>query len=384
MSHPLLTRPFLLLCCQFLAVCTVAVLFFPLQGYLLSLQMPAGSVGFMLGVDSLAALVVQPFCTPFITTRTARYWLLGGVSVLTVALLIEGNASGTVVFAAARMLHGAGFICVVAALMPLFVLCIPPEMSGRAFGWISLVRLIPYAIIPPLFDLLLRSPAGLGQVIRWSALLAVIVGLLLFWLPRFPQEDQAAGTASFAGVRQSLADYRVLLLLMATVLVYAGYSTVFFYLKGFSRQTGIAGSGLFFTVATLMMIAIRLGAGMLFDRFDKRVMIVVSLLLTAVAAGVLPLLGSTVTLLAIAVCCGLGWGVTMPLVNALLFDVSALELRGLNQNLALLMLQAGFFIGPLLGGWLLSYGGYGALFGMAAISQLLAAVTVFPVRAAHD
>lgn len=70
----------------------------------------------------------------------------------------------------------------------------------------------------------------------------------------------------------------------------------------------------------------------------------------------------------------------MPLLNALIFDLSQPETRGLNQNLGLLMLQCGFFLGPLAGGWLLPRGGYPLLFGAAAGALVLAAGLVMLVR----
>ncbi|QOX79412.1 MFS transporter [Trichlorobacter lovleyi] len=380
MPNPLLTRPFLLLCSQFLAVSTIVALFFPLQEYLTLLGMPAASAGFILGADALAALIVQPFITPLITARTARRWLLAGALILALALVMEGGSSGEFAFTAARLLQGTGFICVVAAIMPLFVLCIPREMSGRAFGWISLVRLVPYAVVPLLFDLFKVAPAALGGVIRWSALLALLAGALLWLLPRFPQEQEPASGTSFAGIRNSLADRSLLLLFAATVLLYAGYAATFFYLKGFGRAAGLANSGLFFTLATVMMMLVRLFGGSLFDRFDKRRMTMIFLLLSATGTGLILSASNAAILLALAVLCGIGWGVVMPLLNALIFDVSQPETRGLNQNLGLLMLQCGFFLGPLSGGWLLPRGGYPALFGAAAGVQLLAAVLVLLVR----
>ncbi|MDD2502143.1 MAG: MFS transporter [Geobacter sp.] len=380
MSNPLLTRPFLLLCIQFLAVSTVVAIFFPLQEYLTSLGMPAASAGFILGADALAALIVQPFITPLITARTARRWLLAGALILTVALVLEGYSRSEFAFTLARLLQGAGFICVVAAIMPLFVLCIPREMSGRAFGWISLVRLIPYAVVPFLFDLFKIAPAALGGVIRWSALLALLAGALLWQLPRFPQEQEQASGASFAGIKTSLSDRNLLLLFLATVLLYAGYAATFFYLKGFGRAAGLGNSGLFFTVATVMMMLVRLFGGSLFDRFDKRLLNMAFLVLSAAGTGLILLASSSSILLVLAVVCGIGWGVVMPLLNALIFDLSRPEARGLNQNLGLLMLQCGFFLGPLSGGWLLPRGGYPLLFGTAAGALLLAAGLVMLVR----
>lgn len=380
MSHPLLTRSFLLLCCQFLAVSTVVAIFFPLQEYLTSLGMPASSAGFILGADALAALIVQPFITPLITARTARRWLLSGSLVLATALVMEGSCTSEFVFTAARLLQGAGFICVVAAIMPLFVLCIPREMSGRAFGWISLVRLVPYAVVPLLFDMFRIAPAALGGVIRWSALLALLAGGLLWLLPRFPQEQETAKAASFDGLKNSLADRNLLLMFAGTVFLYAGYAITFYYIKGFGRSVGVTNSGLFFTVATVMMMLVRMGSGGLFDRFDKRLMNVSFLLLSAAGSGLILFAGSSTVLLVLAAVCGIGWGVVMPLLNALIFDVSKPDMRGLNQNLGLLMLQCGFFLGPLSGGWLLPWGGYPALFGAAALAQLLAAGAIMLVR----
>ncbi|SJZ79041.1 Predicted arabinose efflux permease, MFS family [Trichlorobacter thiogenes] len=380
MSNSLVTRPFLLLCIQFLAVSTIVANFFPLQEYLTSLGMPAASAGFILGADALAALIVQPFITPLITARTARRWLLAGALILATALIMEGTCNSEFAFTLARLLQGAGFICVVAAIMPLFVLCIPREMSGRAFGWISLVRLIPYAVVPLLFDLFKIAPSALGGVIRWSALLALLAGALLWLLPRFPQEQEPATGASFAGIKNSLSDRNLLLLFAATVLLYAGYAATFFYLKGFGRAAGLGNSGLFFTVATVMMMLVRLFGGSLFDRFDKRLMNMVFLALSAIGTGLILSATNATILLGLAVVCGIGWGVVMPLLNALIFDLSRPEARGLNQNLGLLMLQCGFFLGPLAGGWLLPQGGYPLLFGAAACALLLAAGLVMLIR----
>lgn len=279
------TRQFLLLCLQSLTISTVASLFFPLQGYLTSLGIPDSAAGFILGADALAALLLQPFLTPFITARTARRWLLSGSLLLAVALLLEGSVTGSVGFTAARMMHGIGFVCMLAALMPLFVLCIPRDMSGRAFGWISLLRLAPFAAVPPLFDLLGIAPADLGSVVRWSSLLALATAAMLWLLPKFDQESGQVKLSggTFSGVRQSLADRNLMLLLLTTALLYAGYSMVFFFLKGFGSAQGLLKVGLFFTVATVMMMVVRLLGGSLFDRYDKRWMNVASLALSAVA-----------------------------------------------------------------------------------------------------
>jgi hypothetical protein len=68
---------------------------------------------------------------------------------------------------------------------------------------------------------------------------------------------------------------------------------------------------------------------------------------------------------------GLGWGVAMPVLSGLVFDVSAAKFRALNTNLAFEMFQAGFFVGPLAGAAILVHWGYQALYyACAGLSSL--------------
>ena len=61
---------------------------------------------------------------------------------------------------------------------------------------------------------------------------------------------------------------------------------------------------------------------------------------------------------ALGVVLGLGWGVAMPVVSGFIFDVSLPQFRAVNTNLAMWMFQAGFFVGPIMGGSLLIKWGY--------------------------
>jgi len=382
MTARLFSRSFLLLCTQFLAISTVAAIFFPLQLYLASLGIPESAAGFIIGADALAALFIQPFITPFVAARTARRWLLGGSVALTLALLAEGTVTGATAFTVARLLQGAGFICIMTAFMPLMVLCIPVEKSGQAFGWISMIRLVPYASIPPLFGLLDIAPADLGTVIRWSALLGLLPALLLCFIPSFPEEKQKE-PVTFSGIWNSMKNGNLLLLLAATLLVYSAYAVTFYFLKGMVEDAGFTGSGLFFTVSTLVMLAVRLLGGSFFDRFEKARMGGAALAISAAATFALPFCGGLLSFLSLAFVCGIGWGISMPLLNAIVFSVSEPAARGLNQNLAFLMMQGGFFLGPLLGGGVLDLAGYQVVFTGAGLLILAAALFVLKVDSRH-
>lgn len=76
---------------------------------------------------------------------------------------------------------------------------------------------------------------------------------------------------------------------------------------------------------------------------------------------------------------GVGIGAATPLLNGLMFVVSKPEYRGLNTNLMLEMVDAGFILGPVAGGLAVA-GGVGQLpilMGCAG-AAILAALLMIP------
>lgn len=71
----------------------------------------------------------------------------------------------------------------------------------------------------------------------------------------------------------------------------------------------------------------------------------------------------------------------MPLQAAVIFDISEPQACGMNQNLLIVMMQGGFFIGPFLGGQIIAGSGYGALF--ACLSALTLAALFMMVGVGH-
>lgn len=380
MSGGLATRPFFVLCAQLLAVSVIVALFFPLELYLESIGFSPRAAGFILGADALAGIVVLAGLAPAMTSGTARRWLAVGSVVLALALFVEGRATQMPVFAAARLLQGAGFITIITALTVLLVLCIPPARSGEAFGLVSLLRLVPYATVPLLFEVGGVSPAQLGRVIGWAALLALVPLALLVLLPATGAERQAPPAAGWAGIRRSLGNPHLRLLFGATALFYATNAITFYFLKGLGRAVGSADTGLFFTLATVTMIVVRLLASRLFDRYSKTWLASGALVLSGVVALALATGPSRPVWLGLAVACGLGWGVAMPLFNALGFVLSAPADRGLNQNLLFLAIQVGFCAGPLGAGALVAGAGHRVLFAVTAAVCLAAVMLLIPLR----
>lgn len=372
---------FLTINLQLTLVTAIAALFFAFAGYLQQLGVSPATAGFILSADALAALIVQPLLSTVVHAGTARRWLFWGSLLLSAALFMLGHVTTVPLLATARLLQGTGFICVLASLMTLLVQFIPREMSGRAFGWVSLVRLIPYAIIPFLFDLLAIAPSSFRMVLNVAALTALVPVLLcLLPISRQAEPSEKSLPPGLSGMASSLRSRSVLLLLLSALLFFCSYSAIFFFLRQFGLTLGIAKTSLFFTIATLVMIVVRLCGGWLFDRYNKVLLCAAGLFTVALCYGLLPLCASDRMFFILAGISGLGWGIAMPLQAAAMFDISTPAARALNQNLLIVMMQGGFFLGPFVGGQLISRFGYTTLFACLAATALIAGGMMMGVK----
>ncbi|OPY68237.1 MAG: Major Facilitator Superfamily protein [Syntrophorhabdaceae bacterium PtaU1.Bin034] len=350
--------------------------FFHLQQYLGSIKVAPSWAGFIIGADSLAAFFLQPFLAPFLHPGNARRWMIAGLVGMAAALFSYGFSDSLSVLITIRIVQGAGFVCFVAAMTAAIVSYIPPSMSGQAFGFLSLIRLVPYALVPPAVGFVMaRNVQFPGVLAGFAVLMLLSIPIVLLVGPRshLSGSDKGAATPGFEGLLKSLRNGAVCALLMVNMLFYVAYTIVFFYIAGFGRHIGIERPELFFTIATALMIAVRLCASHLFDRRDKFSLAVRCLAGLSIAfLALIYARGSGFYALAVAF--GLGWGVVMPLLNALVFDVSLPAFRGLNLNLTLIAMQAAFFLGPLAGGFILGVWSYAALFCLCFLLTLIAVI----------
>lgn len=367
-ARPLLSLEFSLLAgISFFAFCNLAV-FYGFHAYLGQIGIAPEWRGFLLGLEPFTAFVLRLVLIPLIGVGNATRVLLAGL--LLVLVLVSYRWALTVPsLALLRILHGAAFVVLVSACVNLVVRFIPEERSAQGFSLFSLTTLLPYAIMPPLAERLLPWVGGAANLYAGVALLAIPALLLLVWGgPRLE--------AALSGLDQGLtrrpsraelvADLRepaVRALLAFNLCFYLSYSAVYYFLKDFGGHLEGHAVGDFFLFSTAMILALRLTSGLVLDRFPKRPFLILATAVLVVTVPSLALATSEAGLEALGLCYGLGVGLALPLLNALLFERSPPALRGVNTNLSLFMMDAGFFLTPWLGGLFLAGGGaVGTLF----------------------
>lgn len=381
MSQPgrLFTREFLALNgIAFLVICNMAV-FFQFYLYLYTLPISPAWFGFLIAVFSVTGLILRPFVSPFLHAGNARGWIFAGTAGVIISLLGYNLAGDFWSMSLIRAVHGIAYALLGIAVNAGMVSLIPPAKSGQAFGLVTVVMLLPFAVVPPVLDVATRLLGGFVPVLNISAVLMLLAFplALLVKAPAGGEPGLSSRSAGMAGLAENLKDRRVVALLLVMLLLYSGYTPVFFFLEGYAQKINIANPGLFFTLSTVSEIGVRLLAGGLFDRLSKARLAAVSLV--AVGLGYLALahLSGPAMFYGLGVYLGLGWGVVMPVLNALMFDISPARLRGLNTNLGVQMFQGGFFVGPFVGGLALSHGDFRFLYYLCA-ALTLCAIALLP------
>ena len=384
MTEPrkLLTFEFIGLCLiAFLAVCNVSV-FYNLFNYLQTLGIPAGLRGLVIGTYSLTAMVLYLIASPFLNTANAPRTMLLGMVLMVASGFAYFFVHSLWGLLALRMLNGAGQFCTSGGTMALFVSVIPPEKSGQAFGLYSVAILLAYAGVPALMDTVApfipTPPYGYA-----ATTVSLVPAAWIVWRIR-QRHRKGLGVAmakghlpAWADIRANVTQLPVALLLLLNMSYFANWSSLFFLFKGFAQQQGLANVGAFFTVQMVLMIFIRLLGGRLFDAVDKARLVGTCFIIVAMGHLALDHLPGTWAVPLVGVLFGLGMGLGYPAINGLMFQISALRFRSLNANLMLFAVQAGFFLGPVVGGALVAHWGYhGYFLASCALAFVAAALSV--------
>jgi MFS family permease len=167
---------------------------------------------------------------------------------------------------------------------------------------------------------------------------------------------------AWSDIRTNVTRLPVALLLLLTAVYIINWSSMFFLIKGFADEHGITNVGSFFAVQTGLMIAFRLLGGRLLDAFDKGRIAMATFVVIAVGHLALDNLPGAWAISLVAIIFGVGMGMGQPTFHGLMFEVSPPRFRPLNANLILFATQAGFFLGPVLGGALIARWGYHGYF----------------------
>ena len=386
-----MTYEFILFCLITIATfCTISI-FYSFHHYLVKIDIPPLWRGIIVGLEPMTAFILRLVILPWLQVRDTPAIIAASV----VAMIFIGLgylwASTVASLIVLRIFHGAAIVFLTVAVTALGVNFIPPERSGQAFGIVLIVTIAPYAFIPPIAEAILPYLRNEADLYAGVSIFVFIALLLLAWgwkritgylagmddaLLRRPNRRELFNNFRIAAVRK---------MLWCFFLVYLVHATLFFFLKDLTLEITAGRVGAFFSIFMTMSIAVRLVGSHYFDRANKKKLLLAGFAAMATCFAVLPTTGSPGLYYLLAGLYGLGMGIIMPVMNALLFTASPPALRGLNVNMTMFTLDLGYFIMPYLGGLLIALGmGFSILFYAGAGFAALAAVIAGTVKTTVD
>lgn len=357
--------------------------FYSFYSYLERLGISAEWRGIVVGLEPMTAFFLRPAVAVFIHAGNAMGFLRFSMILLALILCaytVTDSLPGLILL---RICHGAAFVTLVSAGVALLVHLIPGEKSAQGFGVMSLASLIPYAVAPMLTEIALRYFRSEAIIYALVSILAIpgivliiavgprIRSMIVKMDPGYLQRPQ------IGQLWQNIRKVPVILILSMNLLIFFTYATVFYFIKSFLVHQGIGQDvGIFFAASMGVMIVIRTGFGRVMDSGNRfRKLGAMALFLAAVCA-LLPWVDSLPKLSLAAGCYGMAMGGILPLLNSIMFQFSSRQFRGINSNLMLFMMDAGFFLCPVIMGTILASGGSFTLLFLICSTTTLALIAL--------
>ena len=314
-----------------------------------SLGVPVGTAGWLLTAYAFTYAVLGPVMAALTTRWPRRTLFLTGFAVFTAGNLATAFAPGFEVAMVARALAGIGGAMVSPATVAAAAALAPPERRGRAIAAVMTGLSAATALGAPIGTAIGSLTGDWRATMLFVSALGVLaaagIALLLPPIPTPPSVPLRTRVAP-------LADRRIGLTLLTTLLVYTGLYTVYSFIgESLDRATGGSGT----TLAALLFVwglaatVGTLGSGRLLDRFGSRRIINASIAIAAVDFALLPWtsahLPSAIAALVVWGVCG--WGLVTPQTHRLItaMPTAAPVLTGL----ASAMIYVGVSIAPLVG-----------------------------------
>ncbi|MGI0481231.1 MFS transporter [Geminocystis sp. CENA526] len=281
-----------------------------------------------------------------------------------------------------RAFHGVSIAAFTTGYSALVVDLSPPKQRGELIGYMSLAVPIGMAFGPALGGFLQEATSYevLFAISAFCGFLAVVLALQIREFESFPKnyptkpvyEFDRTQDRSFKEIifHPSFLVPTIILLLIGTL-----FGALVTFLPLYLREIEIKFNvGLFYTISAIASFLVRFISGGSSDRYGRGIFISMSILCYMLSMVLLTFANSSNMLLFSALLQGLGAGMLVPIILALISDRCQPTERGKVFAICVSGFDVGVALGgPVLGSLVLDFG-YRFLFGMTIIMAILALI----------
>ncbi|ESA36040.1 hypothetical protein N836_08650 [Leptolyngbya sp. Heron Island J] len=358
-------------------------------------------IGFVMASFAVGLLTMRPVMARITDERGRKPVLVIGLVAIAVAPLLYwsvpflpaaiwqvsfgsyvGRIDSAIVFLmVSRAFHGLSIAAFVTAYSALVADFAPPGQRGELIGYMSLVNPIGMAIGPALGGYL-QAGSGFSQVFIVMTILGV-VGLGCAITIAEPQREVIPcrrRTSFWASLWMPAVRVPAMILL----LVGLAFGALATFVPLYARESNLSlNIGLIYTASAFSSFGIRLLAGKASDRYGRGPFITLGLLFYSISMVALWLAQSEVAVLLAAALQGMGGGMLIPMIAALMADRSTPAERGVMFGLCLTGFDVGIALaGPVMG-QIADLTSYRDIFGISSLMTILG-IAIFITTSSKD
>jgi len=345
--------------------------------YIRDLGGSSQQVGIVMACFAIGLLTSKAWLSRMADERGRKIVLMIGMSAIAIAPIGYWLFQTVPMLMVFRALHGISIAAFATAFSALVVDISPANNRGELIGYMSLVNPLGLALGPALGGFLQES-VGYTPAFLVAAGLGVI-GLLCTARVKesstydglLKEDGEAINSSHDPDAKKFwslLGTPRIRIPAFVLLMVGLAFGTISTFVPLFIKETGIdLNIGLFYTAAAISSFSIRLLTGRASDRYGRGVFITLSLVFYSSAMAVLWLADSPALFLLSGLIQGVGAGMLIPMIAALMADRSLPNERGRIFGLCMTGFDLGIAAaGPILG-TLADWIGYRDIFGITAL-----------------
>ena len=335
--------------------------------------------GVIISLYTIGALFCRPFAG-FLVDSFSRKPLYFIMYFFFTAMFIGYAAAGALfVLGIVRLLHGISFGIASTAGNTIAIDVLPSSRRGEGIGYFGVSTNLAFAT-GPMTGMFLYESKGANSVIALSLTLCVI-GLLLILPIRAKAKPIKKDAAPMSLDRFFLT--KAIPQFLNMLFIGCAYGPLTNYVALYARQNDLSGSGYFYALIAVGLIASRLLTGKLIDRGYLTRLVSIGLLLVTGAYFLFSLVPNQIVFLLSAFLIGSGLGLVFPGYQTMCVNLARHDQRGTATSTYLTGWDLGIGTGILIGGPLAETFSYATMFLCCAALLLVSAVFFVKKTAPH-
>ena len=337
--------------------------------------------GFLSGMFFGVALAIRPVSGPMITKMDKRKLLMGVFALGFIAQIGYAAFQNLPMFIVFRFINGAQYSFVGSLIMTRVGDILPAEKMVSGMGIYGIGGAIGMSLAPAIGSWILDfGQARYGDIVGFRILFLyaaamMIVAIIPCLLSPPDKKKTEAELAAIGKWYHNIATVKAIPIATVAFFSVVAYSVYNAYIIEFAKERGIPNASLFFTVLAIGLLVTRPIMGMMTDRFGIKRLVLPGFALFAGSFLIVGYSWSLGLILVAAAVAAIGYGTTQPTSQALVVRVVPPVKRAVATNTYYVGVDLGFFLGPLVGGYVIELtANYGDVFKFAAIPAVIALI----------